>query len=339
MGPARVSHVGHSLAQLPDVDAPVRDALAARAADILRPAGALARLDDLAVWIGSWHGTITPRINRPAALLFAADHGVAADGVSAYPPDVTAAMLAAFHAGASTLDALARAVGASVAVHDVGVGRPTKNFRHESAMTHAGFAAAFDVGRAAVRDLDPAVDLLVVGEMGIGNTTSAAALCARLLGGEVASWVGRGTGVDDARLQHKVTVVAEGCARTAGIDDPVEVFRQLGGHELAAMAGAFVQARHRRLPVLLDGFVATAAILPLWCIEPAILEHCRAAHCSAERAHARVLDRLSLQPLLDLGLRLGEGSGAMAAVPLVAMACRALVEVPTFGEWSATASP
>lgn len=330
-----MNDIRRSLDALPCADVAARDALMARAADILRPTGAFARLDELAVWIGSWQGTDTPRVAAPAAVLFAADHGVAADGVSAYPAEVTAAMLAAFHAGASTLDALARCVGASVAVHDVGVGRPTANLRHAPAMTEQGFAAAFTRGRDAVRMLDPAVDLLVLGEMGIGNTTSAAALCARLLGGEAGEWVGRGTGVDDARLQHKVAVVADACVRTDAIDDALELFRHLAGHELAAMAGAVVQARHQRLPVLLDGFVATAAVLPLWCVEPAILDHCRAGHRSAEQAHGRVLERLGLAPLLDLGLRLGEGSGAMAAVPLVAMACRALVEVPTFGEWFA----
>jgi nicotinate-nucleotide--dimethylbenzimidazole phosphoribosyltransferase len=328
-----VNHVRRSLEKLPDADATAHRALSERAAQVLRPAGALARLDELAVWIGAWQARRDPRIDSPAALLFAADHGVASDGVSAYPAEVTAAMLAAFHAGRSTLDALARSVGASVAVHDVGVGRPTANLRHHAAMTADGFATAFSTGRDAVRALDPCVDLLVVGEMGIGNTTSAAAICARLLGGEAGSWVGRGTGVDDERLRHKICVVEDAVARTAALDDPLEIFRELGGHELAAMAGAFIEARHRRLPVLLDGFVATAAILPLWCVEPAVLEHCRAAHASGEQAHARVLARLGLAPLLDLGMRLGEGSGAMAAVPLVAMACRALVDVPTFGEW------
>ncbi len=333
MDPAQVNDLRQSLNDLPAPDVATRHELTARAADILRPAGAFARLDDLAVWFGSWHASSAPAVEHPAAVLFAADHGVAADGVSAYPAEVTAAMLAAFRAGKSTLDALARCAGASVAVHDVGVGRPTANLRYEAAMTRASFDAAFAAGRAAVVELDPAVDLLVIGEMGRGNTTSAAALCARLLGGDVASWVGRGTGVDDDQLRHKTTVVSDACARTAAVDDPLEVFRQLGGHELVAIAGAFVQARHQRLPVLLDGFVVTAAILPLWCVEPSIVDHCRAGHCSAESAHARVLDRLGLLPLLDLGLRLGEGSGAMAAVPLVAMGCRALVDVPTFGEW------
>lgn len=323
-----------ALCGLPEPDVEMRRALIERAGDILRPTGALARFDAVAIWMGAWQCSASPAVRRPAAVLFAADHGVAVDGVSAYPPEVTAAMLAAFRAGRSTLHALAGTAGASVHVFDMGVGRPTDNLRVTAAMSEQGFAAAFAAGRAAVNELD--CDLLVVGEMGIANTTSAAALCARLLGGDIGRWVGRGTGIDDERHDHKLTVVTEACARTAGIDDPIEIFRQLGGHELAAMAGAFVEARHRRLPVLLDGYVASAALLPLWCVEPAIVDHCQAGHCSAESGHRALLDRLGLVALLDLGLRLGEGSGAMAAIPLVAMACRALVDVPTFAEWFAT---
>jgi nicotinate-nucleotide--dimethylbenzimidazole phosphoribosyltransferase len=323
-----------SLAGLPGGDLHAHDLVAARASGILRPSGALARLDTLAVWVARWQGTTTPSVVRPAALIFAADHGVVAEGVSAYPGDVTAAMLDAFRAGRSSIDALARTCGASVRVHDVGVGRPTGNLRVEPAMTEASFAEAFTAGRLAVRTLD--ADLLVVGEMGIGNTTSAAAVCARLLGGPPAGWVGRGTGVDDDRLHVKQHVVADAVARTADLTHAADVLRHLGGHELVAMAGAFVEARRRGLPVLLDGYVCTAALVALWCIEPAIVDHVQAGHCSAEHAHRAALTALGMEPLLDLGLRLGEGSGAMAAVPLVAMACRAVVEVPTFAEWFGT---
>ena len=329
--------VHDALQSLPDRDGAVASTLGERATNILRPAGAFARLDAIAVWMGAWQRSVTPTVQRPAAVLFAADHGVTSEGVSAYPADVTAAMLAAFRAGRSTLDALARVVGASVHVVDVGVGRPTANLRTDAAMTPLSFADAFAAGRTVVHDLD--TDLLVVGEMGIGNTTAAAALCARLLGGDIARWVGRGTGIDDATHRAKVAVVADACERTAMIDDPIEVFRHLGGHELAAMAGAFVEARHRSIPVMLDGYVAAAAMVPLWRVEPSVVQHCLAGHCSAEVGHRLVLDRFGLTPLLDLSLRLGEGSGAMAAVPLVAMACVALVDVPTFAEWFADTTP
>jgi nicotinate-nucleotide--dimethylbenzimidazole phosphoribosyltransferase len=320
-----------ALAGLPVGDLRACGLVAARARDILRPQGALARLDELAVWTARWQGTDLPAITRPAALVFAADHGVVAEGVSAYPGEVTAAMLDAFRAGKSSIDALARTCGASVTVIDVGVGRPTANLRVEPAMTESSFADAFAAGRLAVRALD--ADLLVIGEMGIGNTTAAAAICARLLGGAPAGWVGRGTGVDDDRFHAKQQVVTDAVSRTARLPHPADVMRHLGGHELVAMAGAFVEARHRQLPVLLDGYVCTAALVPLWCIEPAVVEHVQAGHCSAEHAHRAALTALGMTPLLDLGLRLGEGSGAMAAVPLVAMACRAVIEVPTFAEW------
>ena len=183
----------------------------------------------------------------------------------------------------------------------------------------------------AVDALD--TDLLVLGEMGIGNTTVAAALANAILGGDAADWVGRGTGVDDDGLARKRDAVATATARVAGYADPIDVMRQVGGAELVAMAAACVAARLRSIPVLLDGYVCTAAVLPLHAAAPGALDHCIVGHCSAEPGHRRLLDHLGLRPLLDLGMRLGEGSGAMAAVPLVRMACAAVVEVPTFAEW------
>lgn len=307
------------------------DAVRARAADILRPAGALARFDDLAAWAAEWQGTEAPAVQRPAALIFAADHGVAAAGVSNYPVEVTGAMLSAYRAGKSTVTAFASVVGASVQAIDVGVGRPTGDIRVEAALSPERFDECIAAGREAVEGLD--ADLLVLGEMGIGNTTAAAAVTAALLGGEPAEWVGRGTGVDDDGLTRKRAAVQQAVARVAGVDDPLEVLRQLGGAELVAMAAAVVAARQRKLPVLLDGYVVTAAALPLHTASPGALDHCRVGHCSAEPGHRRLVQHLGQQPLLDLGMRLGEGSGAMAAVPLVAMACVGITHVPTFGEW------
>jgi len=309
----------------------VGDAVRARAADILRPAGALARFDDLAAWVAEWQGTSTPAVHRPAALIFAADHGVAAAGVSNYPVEVTGAMLSAYRAGKSTVTAFASVVGASVEAIDVGVGRPTGDIRFEAALSPERFDECVSAGRAAVEALD--ADLLVLGEMGIGNTTAAAAVTAALLGGEPAEWVGRGTGVDDDGLARKRAAVQHAVARVAGVDDPLEVLRQVGGAELVAMAAAVVAARQRHLPALLDGYVVTAAALPLHAAAPGALDHCRVGHCSAEPGHRRLVQHLDQQPLLDLGMRLGEGSGAMAAVPLVAMACAGITHVPTFGEW------
>lgn len=312
------------------------DAVRARADDILRPAGALAVLDDVAVWAARWQRTATPTVKRPAALIFAADHGVAAAGVSNYPTEVTGAMLAAYRAGRSTVSAFAAIAGATVDAIDVGVGRPTGDIRVEPALSDERFDECVAAGRSAVDALD--ADLLVVGEMGIGNTTAAAAIAAAVARATRAdddpvAWVGRGTGVDDDGLQRKQDAVLAALQRTAGLVDPLEILRQLGGAELVAMAAAVVAARQRQLPVVLDGYVVTAAVLPLALMRSDALDHCRSGHVSAEPGHRRVVERLGMRPLLDLGMRLGEGSGAMAAVPLVAMACAGVTEVPTFAEW------
>ena len=320
-----------AIATLPVRDEAAYDAVTERAANILRPAGALARLDEVAAWAAGWQRTSSPAVRRPAALIFAADHGVTAAGVSKYPADVTGAMLAAYRAGKSTITAFAAVAGASVEAIDVGVGRPTGDIRYDSAMSPERFEEAVAAGRDAVNSLD--ADLLVLGEMGIGNTTAAAAVAAALGGGEVAAWVGRGTGVDDEGLARKREAVREAIGRIVGVVDPLEVLREVGGAELVAMAAAIVAARHRQLPVVIDGYVVTSAALPLASMNPAALDHCLVGHCSSEPGHRRLLERLGKPPLLDLDMRLGEGSGAMAAVPLVAMACAGITDVPTFGEW------
>lgn len=312
-------------------DAACRDAVAARAATVLRPAGALRRLDEVAAWLAGWQRTDRPAVHRPAAVLFAADHGVAVEGVSAYPADVTAAMVKALDAGVATAAVLCRHVGAELRVVDVGVGRPTANLAVEPALGADAFAEAWQAGTAAVEDLD--ADLLVLGEMGIGNTTAAAAVSCALFGGPAADWVGRGTGLDDRGLALKTEVVDRAVARVGEEGRPLEVLRQVGGAELVAMAGAASAARERSLPVLLDGYVVTAAVAALAVDRAGALDHCLAAHRSPEPGHGRLLDRLGLVPLLDLELRLGEGSGALLAVPLVAMAAAAVVDVATFDEW------
>jgi nicotinate-nucleotide--dimethylbenzimidazole phosphoribosyltransferase len=326
-----MSSLHESLAELPGPDVASGASVRERAADILRPAGALARFDEVAAWVAEWQRTATPAVRRPAALIFAADHGVTAAGVSKYPVDVTAAMLAAYRAGKSTVTAFAAVAGATVDAIDVGVGRPTGDIRSESAMSADRFEEAAAAGRRAVERLD--ADLLVLGEMGIGNTTAAAAVAAALGGGEVAAWVGRGTGLDDEGMDRKRDAVRRAVDRIAGVLDPLEVLREVGGAELVAMAAAIVAARHRQLPVLIDGYVVTAAAMPLARVRADALDHCIVGHCSSEAGHRRLLERLGKQPLLDLEMRLGEGSGAMAAVPLVAMACAGITEVPTFAEW------
>ena len=328
------------LANLPTPDAAAQQAVEQRASQVLRPTDAFGPLDRVAAWLAGWQRTPTPRVERPAVLVFAADHGVAAEGVSAYPVEATAAMVEAVAQGAATICAVARTVGATVRVKDVGVGNPTANLRIADAMAPADFDAAVDAGADAVAQAaSDGADVLVLGELGIGNTTAAAAVCGALFGAgadsfddAAAAWTGPGTGVTGAALAHKRTVVREALARV-GEATPLEALRRLGGRELAAMAGAAAAARHRSLPVVLDGFICTAALAPLHLAKPGSLDHCIAGHCSAEPGHAHLLERLGLEPLLQLGLRLGEGSGALAAVPIIQTAAAAVTDVATLAEW------
>jgi nicotinate-nucleotide--dimethylbenzimidazole phosphoribosyltransferase len=324
------SEAAELLEDLPGPDAPAIAAVEGRAAEVLRPIGALARLDAVAAWLAGWQRTARPRVASPAAVIFVGSHGVSEEGVSAYPSSVTGEMLGALRAGVATAAVMARVLGAQLAVVDVGAGEPTGNLAREPALPSARFRRCFDAGRRAVADLD--TDLLVLGEMGIGNTTAAAAICAALFGGPADDWTGRGTGIDDATLARKRTVVDTARDRLPAASGPLDILRELGGSELVALAGATVEARRRSIPVLLDGFVVTAGVAPLEAARPGALDHCLAAHVSSEPGHRRLLERLGKAPLLDLGLRLGEGSGALAAVPLVTLAAACVSEVATFAE-------
>ncbi|WP_040495508.1 nicotinate-nucleotide--dimethylbenzimidazole phosphoribosyltransferase [Ilumatobacter nonamiensis] len=319
------------LAGLPVADDASRAAVRDRADKVLRPADALAWLDDVAVWKAGWQRSSRPSVERPAVLVFAADHGVTAAGVSNYPSEVTAAMLAATQQGKATINAFARTANASVTAVDVGVGVPTGDMRHEAALTPERFDEITALAFEAVDALD--TDLLVLGELGIGNTTAAAAIAAAFAGGEATMWVGRGTGIDDAGLERKQEAVRQSVRRIAGVVDPLEILREVGGSELVGMAAAAVAARHRSIPIVLDGYICTASMLPLHVAEPTALDHCIVGHCSSEPGHRLLLERLGKHPLLDLEMRLGEGSGALAAVPIVNMACAGVVEVATFDEW------
>jgi nicotinate-nucleotide--dimethylbenzimidazole phosphoribosyltransferase len=318
------------LAGAPGPDELAAAAVARRAASVLRPAGALARLDELAGWLAAWQGTDRPAVRRPAAVVFAADHGVNRHDVSAYPAEVTTAMLKALREGVATACVMSRHVGAALHVVDVGVGDPTGDLASEPALGPARFRACFEAGRRAVAGLD--ADLLVLGEMGIGNTTAASAVTAALLGGDAEALTGRGTGVDDAGYARKLAAV-EAARHRVGVAAPLEVLRQVGGAELAAIAGAATEARLRPLPLVLDGFVVAAAVAPLEALRPGALAHAVAGHRSAEPGHRALLEWLGKPPLLDLDMRLGEASGALAAMPLLRLAAAAVTEVATFAEW------
>lgn len=323
--------VAEALAGIPGPDEDAAAAIRARAARILRPRGALARLDETAAWLAAWQRTDRPVVTAPALVLFAADHGVVTRGVTPYTSEVTASVVKAVESGAATAPVMAGIVGATVRVVDVGVGVPTGDISIEPAMSDERFVDAFEAGGLAIRDLD--TDLLVLGEMGIGNTTAAAAVCTALFGLPAESWTGRGSGIDDEMLARKLAVVEAAVHRLDPDDGPVEKLRQVGGPEMAALSGAVAEARRRSIPVVLDGFVVGAAVAPLHVLRPGVLGHCVAGHRSPEPGHGRLLRRLELQPLLDLGMRLGEGSGALAAVPLIKLAAASVTDVFTFDEW------
>lgn len=314
----------------PVVDAAALAAAQGRNSQLTKPPGALGRLEELAIWYAGWRGNPRPAINAPQVIVFAGNHGVTARGVSAFPAEVTAQMVINFEHGGAAINQLARAFGAKMTVHALDLDRPTADFTAAPAMTEAEVVQALATGWAAV---DGAADLLVTGEMGIGNTTVAAALAAALFGGAGVQWVGRGTGVDDAGLARKAQVVDDGLAlHAAQLSDPLAVLRCLGGRELAAMAGAIAAARHHRIPVILDGFICCAAAAVLDRAVAGALDHCVAGHQSAEGAHGKLLNHLGKEPLLSLGLRLGEGSGAALAIGVLQAAVACHSGMATFAE-------
>lgn len=318
------------LRQMPVPDADAVAQACARDAQLTKPPGALGRLEDLALWYCGWRGDARARVRAPQVIVFAGNHGVVAQGVSAFPAQVTAQMVANFAAGGAAVNQLAGVVGARMDVHPLDLGRPTGDISTGPAMTEAELVAALRAGWDAVGD---ATDLLALGEMGIGNTTSAAAIALALHGGTAADWTGRGTGLDDAALVRKARVVDRAVTvnKAAGAGG-FEVLRRLGGRELAAMTGALLRARTARIPVVLDGFICTAAAACLEAEHPGALDHAVAGHVSAEPGHRRLLERLGKAPLLSLGLRLGEGSGAVLAMGLVQAALACHSGMATFAE-------
>lgn len=319
-----------ALQDLPAPDAAARSAATTRNGQLTKPPGSLGRLEDLAIWMAGWQGTDRPHVIAPQVIIFAGNHGITARGVSAFPAAVTEQMVLNFQAGGAAINQLSKAFGARMDVHALMLEQPTADFTQAPAMSDEALLDAISTGWDAV---DADADLLVTGEMGIGNTTSAAALAHAICGGAPADWVGRGTGVDDAGLALKARVVAEGVAlHPQTRDDGLEALRCLGGRELAAMAGAILRARHLRIPVLLDGFICTAAAACLEAAQQGALDHCLAAHVSAEAGHAPLLAHLGKAPLLALNLRLGEGSGAALAIGILqgAVACHS--GMATFAE-------
>lgn len=318
---ASFAEISAILAQIPAPDAAAAAAAQQRQNSLTKPQGALGRLEELAIWLASWQTPPAPRLQRPRVLVFAGNHGMVSHGVSAFPASVTTQMVQNFVAGGAAVNQLCEVAGAELRVFEMALERPTADFTQGPAMSEEECARAMAYGMMAVEE---GLDLYCLGEMGIGNSTAAAAVACALFGGSPAAWVGPGTGLDPAGIARKIAVVEAGlAANPAARTDPFEALRCLGGHELAALTGAVLAARIGRFPVVLDGYATTVAAAVLFKAAPQALEHCLVSHCSAEPGHSRLLATLGQKPLLDFGMRLGEASGAALVIPLLksAVAC------------------
>ena len=325
-----VAAFDRALASLPSRDTAAADAARERQQQLTKPPGSLGRLEDLAIFLAGWQGRARPSMDAARAVIFAGNHGVAAQGVSAFPAEVTAQMVANFAAGGAAINALTGAIGMRLDVVPLDLDRPTRDFTTGPAMDETDCLEAVRQG-AAVVTAD--TDLLLLGEMGIANSTAAAALCLRSFGGVAADWAGPGTGLDADGVGHKGAVIARAIeVHAEAAHTPFETLRRMGGRELAAIAGSVLAARHAGVPVLLDGFICCASLAPLAAAVPSIVDHCIAGHCSAEPGHARLLARLGLAPLLRLDMRLGEGSGAAVAAAVLRSALAAHNGMATFAE-------
>jgi nicotinate-nucleotide--dimethylbenzimidazole phosphoribosyltransferase len=297
-------------------------------AELTKPPGSLGRLEELVEFLARWQGKSPPTLEAPMVAIFAGNHGVTDQGVSAFPREVTAQMVANFTAGGAAISRICRMHEINLRIFELALEIPTGDITLTAAMEDKACAATIAYGMEAVEGHP---DLLALGEMGIGNTTVAAAIYAGLFGGTGADWVGRGTGVDDVGLERKARAVDRALAlHNDAIGDPLAVLARLGGREIAAMLGALIAARQQAIPVIVDGFVSTAAAAVAYAVNPEAIDHCLFAHVSAEHAHRRALKAMGRTPLLDLGMRLGEGTGAAVAAVLCQTALRLHTGMATF---------
>jgi nicotinate-nucleotide--dimethylbenzimidazole phosphoribosyltransferase len=304
------------------------DAVRMHDAQLTKPPGSLGRMEELVEWLARWQGKPTPTLDNPMVAIFAANHGVTDQGVSAFPREVTAQMVANFTAGGAAISQICALHELNLRVFELALELPTGDITLAPAMDDKTCAATIAYGMEAIAGRP---DCLAIGEMGIGNTTVAAAIFAALYGGTGADWVGRGTGVDDAGLARKADAVNRALAfHRDALADPLAILARLGGREVAAMLGALVAARHQKTPVIVDGFVATAAAAIAHAVNPHAIDHCVFAHVSAESAHAKALEQMGVTPLLDLKMRLGEGSGAALGIVLAKTALHLHTHMATF---------
>jgi nicotinate-nucleotide--dimethylbenzimidazole phosphoribosyltransferase len=328
--PRPFDDIRNLIAGMPSGDAGAAMAARDRQGQLIKPPGALARLEDLAVWLAEWKGDARPKITRPVVAIFAGAHGVAEQGVSAYPSSVNRQMVDAFASGGAAISQLCAGQNLGLKVFDLALDMPTGDFTAGPALDEKTCAATIAYGMEAVAG---GSDLLCLGEMGIGNTTVAAALSAGLFGGTGADWAGRGTGVDDAGLERKTEIIDQGLARhKEHLDDPLEVLARLGGREFAGIVGAIIAARYERVPVVLDGFPVTAAAAVLYKINPSAIAHCVLGHVSTEPGHRKLVAEMGLEPILSLGMRLGEGTGAALAAGILRAALDVHNGMATFEE-------
>jgi nicotinate-nucleotide--dimethylbenzimidazole phosphoribosyltransferase len=306
-------------------DAALETRIRARLDSLTKPPGSLGRLEDLVVQLGLIQSTESPHITRKAMIVFCADHGVVDEGVSPYPSEVTRQMVANFYSGGAAINVLCRHGGIEPVIVDMGVGRPTRNFAREPAMTRAAAEQAIDTGFAYASK----AEILGAGEMGIGNTTSAAALFSAFSGLDPIETAGRGTGLTDAGLARKVEVIRRALTLHHHTD-PIDILASLGGFEIAALTGLILGAASRRHLVMLDGFITCAAAIVARAISPASLDYAVFSHCSAEQGHKRMLDFLNVRPLLNLDMRLGEGTGAALGIGILESAVNLYREMATF---------
>mgnify|MGYP000510072875 CR=1 FL=1 len=319
-----------ALKKLPKPHADAIDEASARQNILTKPSGSLGRLEDIAIWVAGWRGEATPKLDNAACLVFAGNHGVALKGVSAFPPEVTAQMVENFKAGGAAINQLTDVAGASLDVVALDLDKTTCDFTVEPAMSEHECAIAIQSGIDAVPD---DADIILLGEMGIGNTTAAAAVACAAFGGEASDWVGRGTGINDESLELKQKVVEEGCRlHKERHSSSFDILRTVGGRELAAIAGALIEARYKNIPVILDGFISTASAAVTLFDNTAALDHAIISHISVEQGHQKLIEMLGKKPLLDLGLRLGEASGAAVALMIVKAAIATHNGMATFGE-------
>ena len=312
---------------------PDEDAIAAtreREPNLTKPQGSLGRLEELAEWLAGWQGSHPPKIDLPRVIVFAGSHGVTAQGVSAFPAEVNQQMVANFQAGGAAINQLCKVQDAELNVMEAALEIPTRDFSQEPAMDDADCAEAVAFGMSGP---DVGLDVLCLGEMGIGNTTASAAICHALYDGDAAHWVGPGTGVEGDALSNKIRVVEESVIlHKAVLTDGLEILRCFGGREMAAICGAIVSARLSRIPVVLDGYVACAAAAVLHAMDEHALDHCLVAHVSAEPGHRHLIEKLGKEALFDFGMRLGEGSGAALAISILRSAAACHGGMATFEE-------